>query len=99
MMEKAKDIEWFKKVIEPTLKGYKIQYRFYEEGDFGSLNQVIFNSPIKGGGIDFWELGWLGIDIYDYENDEQLLNILLEPYQNEEKEKAFKRLQVELLEL
>ncbi|HTG55267.1 MAG TPA: hypothetical protein VL943_03280, partial [Niabella sp.] len=77
---------------------YEITYRFYEEGDFGSLNQVVFESSEKGGGIDFWGLGWLGIDLYDYKNQKQLLNILLEPHQEKEKTQAFLKLQ-ELLKL
>jgi hypothetical protein len=97
IMEDTKDIEWFKLVIAPTLIGYEITYRFYEEGDFGSLNQVIFNSSKKGGGIDFWGLGWLGIDLFDYKTEEQLMNVLIEPHQNKEKEEAFKQLQ-ELLQ-
>ena len=32
-----------------------------------------------GGGIDFWSLGWLGIDLYDYEKEELLIDVLLEP--------------------
>jgi len=92
-MNEIKDIEWFKKVLTPILNNYEIKYRSYEEGDFGSLNQVIFESPKKGGGIDFWGLGWLGIDVYDYEKNEQLLNILLEPHQELEKEKTFDNLQ------
>lgn len=92
-MEEIKNIDWFKKVIAPHLTGYEISYRFYEEGDFGSLNQVIFNSPTKGGGIDFWGLGWIGIDLVDYETEEQLMNILLDASQQIEQSDALERLQ------
>ena len=64
-----KDLEWFKKEVVPYLTDYEIQYRFYSEGDFGTLTQANFNSKRKGGGIDFWGLGWLGVDLYDYEKD------------------------------
>lgn len=84
-MEQSKDINWFKETIEPQLKKYEIEYRFYEEGDLGSLSQVVINSDKKGGGISFWGLGWLGVEIYDYKNDVELLNILLKPEQNIEK--------------
>ena len=87
-----KDIEWFKNQIAPTLVNYELQYRFYNEGDFGSLNQVIIESPQRGGGIDFWGSGWLGIDIFDYEKGESLQNILLEPHQIKEKEMACEKL-------
>lgn len=89
-----KDFNWFKKEIIPYLNGYELTYRSYEEGDFGSLDQVIFESNEKGGVIDFWGLGWLGIDVYDYKNNEQILTILLEPHQEEAKTEAFNRLKV-----
>lgn len=89
----TKDIEWFKQIIAPHLKDYEINYRFYEEGDFGPLTQVIFNSSKKGGGIDFWGLGWLGVDLFDYQKEEQLLNVLIEPHQEKEKEAVFKKLE------
>lgn len=91
-MQTVKNIEWFKKEIEPQLKNYELQYRFYEQGDFGSLNQVLFESKEKGGNIDFWGLGWLGVFIWDYIEKEEILNTLLEPHQIEEKEKIFKYL-------
>jgi len=78
-MAEVQDIEWFKKVIAPSLNGYEVTYKFYETGDFGSLNQVEFNSDNIGGNVDFWSLGWLGIFVWDYKRGKQLLNILLEP--------------------
>lgn len=94
------DINWFKKNIAPKLfaKGYDVQYKFFEEGDFGSLNQVIFNSPQKGGGIDFWGNGWLGVEIYDYPKNISLVNVLLDDTQDKEKEDVYKILQ-QLLEI
>ncbi|GGN10702.1 hypothetical protein GCM10010967_53230 [Dyadobacter beijingensis] len=91
IMDIMKDQTWFKIEIEPTLHDYDIEYRFFENGDFGTLNQVVINSTKKGGGIDFWEFGWLGIDLYDYEKEELLLNVLLEPHEYNEKEKALKK--------
>ena len=35
-----KDINWFKQQIQPKLSTYEVNYRYYEEGDFGSLSQV-----------------------------------------------------------
>ena len=89
MRTTAKDVIWFKKEVAPILKNYELNYKFFEQGDFGSLNQVEFNSKRTGGNIDFWELGWLGIFVWDYQKKEQLLNVLLEPHQEEEKENAF----------
>ena len=39
-----KDLEWFKKEVAPLLVDYEIEYRYYNQGDFGSLNQIIFDS-------------------------------------------------------
>lgn len=91
-METIKDIVWFKDNFESILKEYKTQYRFYEEGDFGSLNQVEFNSKIRGGNIDFWGLGWLGIFIWDYQEEVEIMNVLLKPDQEEEKTKILEKL-------
>ncbi|WP_177730462.1 hypothetical protein [Flavobacterium inviolabile] len=88
-----KDINWFKEEIEPYLEGYEIKYKFFEKGDFGSLNQVEFNAEKLGGEIDFWSTGWLGVHLVDYIKGKELLNVFLEPHQEEEKENAFKRLQ------
>ena len=46
---------------------------------FGDLDQIIMESKSLGGGIDFWSSGWLGIDLYDYEKEELLIDVLLEP--------------------
>ncbi len=92
-MEMDKNIEWFKKNIVPKLSDYTIGYRTYSEGDFGSLNQVNFNSTEKGGNVDFWGLGYLGIFLWDFQKDEELMNILIDPNKEQEKEKAFKDLQ------
>jgi len=88
-----RDIEWFKNKIAPKLDGYTLEYKFFKDGDFGSLTQVEFNSNQIGGNIDFWGLGWIGLFVWNYQEEKQILNILLEPNQEEEKEKAFERLQ------
>jgi hypothetical protein len=85
-----KNIDWFKKEVASTFTGYVLNYKFFDKGDFGSLNQVEFNSDTMGGNIDFWELGWLGIFVWDYKKEEELINVLLEPHQ--EKEKIFEHL-------
>lgn len=91
-----KDLNWFKDTFESHLKGYDIEYRFFEDGDFGSLHQVEFNSNEKGGEIDFWSLGWLSIHFVNYTNGEILLNILLNPEQSDEKDENLNKL-IELL--
>jgi len=92
-----KNVEWFKNVFASHLKGFEIKYKFFEKGDFGSLNQVEFNSQEKGGEVDFWSSGRLSIYFVDYKTGKELLNILLMPSQDEEKEIAFQKLRELLL--
>ena len=87
-----KDIAWFKKAVEPLLKGYEVKYSYYEKGDFGSLNQVEFNSEKIGGNVDFWGLGWLGVFVWNYETNQQVFNVLVEAGNEVEKEKALMEL-------
>ncbi|MCA0236109.1 MAG: hypothetical protein LCH81_06980 [Bacteroidetes bacterium] len=92
-----KSVVWFKEEVEPYLKGFEIKYKFFEKGDFGELNQVEFNSKEKGGEIDFWSTGWLGVHLVDYMKGDELLNVFLEPHQEIEKENILERLR-ELLQ-
>jgi hypothetical protein len=84
-MASAYDIAWFKVVIAPRLLGYTITYRYFEQGDFGSLYQVEFNSVQKGGAFDFWGMDWLGIHLVDYRKDVALVNKLLTDAEEHEK--------------
>lgn len=91
-MSKINDFDRFKNNIIPLLKGYEINYKFFENGDFGSLNQIEFNSKKIGGNFDFWELGWLGVFLWDYEREKIIYNVLIEPNQDNEREIIFKKL-------
>jgi len=79
MNDKIINIQWFKKNIEPQLNEYILNYRFFEDGDLGSLSEVEIDSNRFGCAVDFWGKGWLGIFIWDNEKKEELLNILIEP--------------------
>ena len=87
------NIDWFKVEMASLLIDYEVEYKFFENGDYGSLNQIEFNKEEKGGGVDFWSSGWLAIHFVDYIKGEVLLNVFLEPHQKEEKVRAFKKLQ------
>ncbi len=89
-----KDIIWFKNKFIPLLsQKYTIEYSSFLDGDFGNLERVEIEGNHKGGNIDFWSLGWLNIHLVDYEKENELLNVLLEPHQEREKEEAFKKLE------
>lgn len=82
-----KNISWFKEIIAPDLGKYEVKYKIFQNGDFGDLDQVEFNSEKIGGEIDFWSTGWLGIHLVDYIKGEELLNVLLEPSKTEDKDR------------
>jgi len=88
------DIDWFKECISPlmTSKGFLLEYKNFENGDFGDINRVDFEGNVRSGSIDFWSSGWLGIYIYDFEMEKDILNVLLEPSEEGEKKVAFEEL-------
>jgi len=87
-----KDIDWFKDNFEFYLSNYEIEYRFYQNGDWGDLNQVEFNTVGKGGEIDFWSSGNLSVHFIDYVTGKVLINIFLESFQEKEKDEIFQKL-------
>jgi hypothetical protein len=89
-MEDTINVDWFKKRIAPCMGSFEIKYKFFKDGDFGSLNQVEFNSKRVGGNIDFWGTDRLGIFVWDYNKEIELMNILLNPDQEKEKQLLFK---------
>ncbi len=91
-MEEDINIEWFKKNMLPALTGYKVSYRFFKKGDFGDDERVEFEGKNKGGSIDFWSTGWLGMHLYHYKEEQELINVLLEPSENLRKLKSIETL-------
>jgi hypothetical protein len=86
------DINWFKSNYAPYFSQYVIEYRFFDKGDFGSLNQVVFNNEHKGGNIDFWENGSLGIQLIEYSTAKDLLNVLWFPEEFKEQQESLEKL-------
>lgn len=96
-MDNVKNLIWFKNNLESKLLSFELQHKYFEEGDFGTLNQIEFNSLKIGGNIDFWSLGWIGIFIWDYQKEKELFNVLLNPEQTIEIDNAFIQLEKLLL--
>lgn len=88
------NVEWFKEHMLPSFKGYELVFKFFEQGDFGSLNQVEFNSKTLGGNIDFWQNKWVGIFVVDYVNEKVLYNALFTDEQQQEISEAFEKLKM-----
>lgn len=91
-MHQTKNVNWFKQEIEAQLHEYEVVYRFFEQGDFGSLNQVVFEGKSKGGQIDFWGMGWLGIFLWDKVKEVEQINILLLPEEQAAKDEWLDKL-------
>jgi hypothetical protein len=96
-MNTQKKLIWFKETITPKLGNYEIKYKFFEEGDFGSLNQIEFNNEQRGGNIDFWNSGWVGIHLVDYLKGDELMNLMIEPNKLEEMNNNLEKLVAILL--
>ena len=92
-----KDLGWVQKNLIPHLIDYTIECNYYSEGDFGSLYAITFESSQKGGYIHFWGSGWFGVDVYDYEKDEEVLNVLLEDNEIEDQDQLLEKLKKILL--
>ncbi|KEZ94303.1 hypothetical protein [Nonlabens ulvanivorans] len=87
-----------KQIIYNTgiMKGFQnlpnMQIRYFSEGDFGSLNQILFESNNIGGNIDFWSTGLVGIFLWDYVNEKEIIDQLITQEENDKKNKYFKML-------
>ena len=82
------DIEFFKKEVASLLSSFNLEYRSYADGDFGALEQVVFNTQNIGGNFDFWESNLLQI------SDSEVCNKLLEP--SEEHQETLKEIVTEI---
>lgn len=71
---KQTDIDFFKDELAPLLESFNLKYHTCTEGDFGNLEQIVFDTLKLGGNFDFWENGWLGVFIYDYVTDSIIFN-------------------------
>ncbi|WP_052229429.1 MULTISPECIES: hypothetical protein [Pseudomonas] len=90
------NITIFNEVIKPKLTAYSFEYSAFTKGDFGDLERVELEGRDKVATIDFWSQGWIGIDVYDCAIEEQILNSLTSPEEQELAETNFTTL-VELL--
>ena len=84
-----KNFDWAKKNFLPKLFGYDFNFRYFDDGDFGSLNQIEFDSAEYSGAIDFWGMNWLGIFVWDKIREEEKINLMFSPEQEKEKEEIF----------
>ncbi|WP_462265144.1 hypothetical protein [Mucilaginibacter sp.] len=98
MTTNQNDLSWFKQTIEPQLVDYEVSYRYFDQGDFGSLSQVVIEGKSKGGQMDYWGLGWLGIFLWDYINKKELINILLTDEEQEKHDQWLNELVTQLIE-
>lgn len=87
-----RDIVWFKEAVLPLLKNYNVLYSSFKDGDFGDLERIELEGENKGATIEFWSAGWIGIHIYDYKLNNTIFNVLFEPKETVDMNRAFNEL-------
>ncbi|MGY4490747.1 hypothetical protein [Pseudomonas sp. TE3610] len=83
------DCSWFHECVKPHLKGFSLECSSFADGDFGDLERIELEGFNKLGAVEFWSEGWVGIDIYDCALDDQVMNVLLSPEEEEYISQAF----------
>lgn len=86
------DFESIRSNLFENFKNIKFNTKEFEDGDFGSLKRIEFESLNLCGNIDFWGKDWFGIFVWDLMREEIIINKLLEPYQAFEKEQVINEL-------
>ena len=92
MVTEKKNVNWFRKEVEPLLINSVAQYRHFLNGDFGALDRVEINSDKIAIEVDFWELDWLGIYIWDCNLQVEVLNVLSSPSEEADKQENISKL-------
>lgn len=90
-------LDFFNDFVKPKISTeYSFTWSDFLDGDFGDLKRLEFESSIKIGTIDFWSTGWISMSIVDMHIQEQVLNVLYSPDQEDDIKAAFDQL-LELL--
>lgn len=84
--------KWFKENLADSFANFRLEYRFFPEGDFGFLDEVTFENEKIGGAISYWGMGYLGLLAYNYKESRQLMNVMINPDEHSEKEEAIIKL-------
>jgi len=75
------DYRWFERVVSPKLGSFATKHQHVENGDFGSLDQVEFESETVAGEVEFWDSGWVRLTVVDMVQQEWKQRVLLRPEQ------------------
>ncbi|WP_448093794.1 hypothetical protein [Pseudomonas lini] len=59
------NVDYFNWYIKPLLKDCSFKYSSFSNGDFGDLERVEIDGRGKVGAVEFWSMGWMGVDVYD----------------------------------
>ncbi|WDI95414.1 hypothetical protein [Xanthomonas campestris] len=73
----------FKEDLLASLKGCEFELSNFKNGDFGDLQRVEVQGFNKLGTVEFWSLGWVGIDLVDCVSGTQEMSLLLSPDQRD----------------
>ena len=78
-MSTPKSEKWLRDFASQHLTRFETDFRFFEEGDFGSLHQLEFNNDGSGGEIELWSSGWFRIHYVNYIQEVELINAFVGP--------------------
>lgn len=73
------------------MKEFSLEYSAFADGDFGDLERIESEGFNKLGTFEFCSKGGVGIDIYDFILDDQVMNVLLSPEEKESVPQEFDR--------
>lgn len=85
--------------IKSLLGVYFLERSSFANGEFGNLERIELEGLNKQVTVDFWSKGWIAIDVYDCQREQQIMNVLLSPEKEAFISDAFERLMTLLVAL
>lgn len=93
------DVRWFNYSIRPLLPEFAFHHHYFESDDRSEgVHRVEIEGNKKGSKVMFYDSGALCVFVYDYKTGKELLNIHVDPDQDEEKYDILKKLPKLLIE-
>ena len=88
------DIEWFQQQFKEKLRAYKLKVTVFDnplKDPFGDLTRIEFQRGHIDGMVNFYSRGVVYIEVFDWEKEENILNIL--SFNEDDHAEAFKKLE------
>lgn len=88
------NIQWFQQRFKEKLSTYKLKVTVFDnplKDSFGDLTSIEFQRAHIDGMVNFYSRGVLYIEVFDWEKEEDILNIL--SFNEDDHAEAFKKLE------